>query len=75
MLIKTSYFEPLRDVESDLKFVQFFFIHPVDDLEENLSRQKYPGSELMRLSLSSTFVSNMQPESFKKTKPLSKNFR
>ena len=24
MLIKTSYFEPLRDVESDFKFVQFF---------------------------------------------------
>ena len=25
MLIKTSYFEPLRHVESDFKFVQFFY--------------------------------------------------
>ena len=26
---KISYFEPLRDVESDFKFVLFFFINPV----------------------------------------------
>ena len=26
---KSPYFEPLRDVESDFKSVQFFFIHPV----------------------------------------------